>query len=249
MARTVDHQYRQAIAERAAAHLLEHGRVNVSLRELAAAVEVSPRMLVHHFGSREELVSRALHEARSRQRAAFEARLTPQPGRPYVDVLTDAWRWFMSDEAKPYMRLFGQLYALAGAPGSPHAAFLRESVLDWIPTLEAGFAADGADPDATRELATLTVGVVRFCRTPVPPATTSACPQPSTATRHCCGLVPAVRPAGAAVSLLTAVPAISLLLGSVVVAHAKRSEENTMRVFVAGASGAIGTRLVPQLLD
>jgi AcrR family transcriptional regulator len=161
MARTVDHQYRQAIAERAAAHLLEHGRVNVSLRELAAAVEVSPRMLVHHFGSREELVSRALHEARSRQRAAFEARLTPQPGRPYVDVLTDAWRWFMSDEAKPYMRLFGQLYALAGAPGSPHAAFLRESVLDWIPTLEAGFAADGADPDATRELATLTVGVVR----------------------------------------------------------------------------------------
>ena len=26
-------------------------------------------------------------------------------------------------------------------------------------------------------------------------------------------------------------------------------EENTMRVFVAGASGAIGTRLVPQLID
>jgi AcrR family transcriptional regulator len=118
-------------------------------------------MLVHHFGSREELVSRALREARSRQRAAFEARLAPQQGRPYADVLTDAWRWFTSDDAQPYMRLFGQLYALAGAPGSPHAEFLRESVLDWLPTLEAGFAADGVAPHAARELATLTVGVIR----------------------------------------------------------------------------------------
>lgn len=161
MPRTVDHQYRHAIAERAAAYLLERGRIDVSLRELAAAVDVSPRMLVHHFGSREELVSRALREARSRQRADFEARLTPQPGRTYADVLSDAWRWFTSDEAQPYMRLFGQLYALAGAPGSPHAEFLRDSVLDWLPTLEAGFAADGVGADAARELATLTVGVIR----------------------------------------------------------------------------------------
>jgi AcrR family transcriptional regulator len=159
--RTVDHQYRHAIAERAAVHLLERGLIDVSLRELSAAVDVSPRMLVHHFGSREELISRALREARSRQRAAFEARLTPQAGRPYADVLTDAWRWFTSGESQPYMRLFGQLFALAGAPGSPHARFLRESVVDWLPTLEAGFDADGVAPDAARELATLTVGVIR----------------------------------------------------------------------------------------
>jgi AcrR family transcriptional regulator len=161
MSRTVDHQYREKIAERAAAYLLERGVVDVSLRELGAAVGVSPRMLVHHFGSREQLVLRALDEARSRQRAAFEAHLAPQPGRPYAHVLTDAWRWFMSDEARPYMRLFGQLYALAGVPGSPHAEFLRESVVAWIPLLEAGFAAEGAGPDAARELATLTVAVTR----------------------------------------------------------------------------------------
>ena len=142
-------------------YLLEHGRLDVSLRELAAAVDVSPRMLVHHFGSRDELVSRARQGARSRQRAAFEARLAPQAGRPYADVLTDAWAWFTSEEAQPYMRLFGQLYALAGAPGSRFAGFLRESVVDWIPLLEAGFAADGVALDAARELATLTVGVIR----------------------------------------------------------------------------------------
>ena len=161
MARTVDHQRREAIVRRAADHLLERGVVAVSLRDLATAVSVSPRMLVHHFGSREQLVARALGDARSRQREAFEARLAPQAGRPYADVLTDAWRWFATDEAQPYLRLFGQLHALAHAPGSPHAEFLRESVLDWLPTIEHGFAADGADPATARELATLTLAVVR----------------------------------------------------------------------------------------
>jgi AcrR family transcriptional regulator len=159
--RAVDHRRRDAIARHAADHLLERGSVAVSLRELATAVGISPRMLVHHFGSREQLLSRALREARSRQLEAFEARLAPQPGRRYADVLVDAWRWFAGEEAQPYMRLFGQLHALAGAPDSPHAAFLRESVLDWLPTIEAGFAADGVDPAKARELSTLTVAVVR----------------------------------------------------------------------------------------
>ena len=161
MARTVDYQRRNAILQRATDHLLERGLVAVSLRELAAAVGVSPRMLVHHFGSREKLVSCALREARSRQREAFEARLAPQPERRYADVLTDAWRWFATNEARPYLRLFGQLHGLAQAPGSPHADFLRESVLDWLPTIEDGFVADGADPATARELSTLTLAVIR----------------------------------------------------------------------------------------
>jgi AcrR family transcriptional regulator len=146
--------------QRAAEHLLERGIVAVSLRELATAVGVSSRMLVHHFGSREKLLALAVRDARSRQREAFEARLAPQLGRPYADVLADAWGWFVTDEARPYLRLFGQVYALAQAD-SPHAEFLRESVLAWLPTIEEGFAADGADPATARELATLTVAVVR----------------------------------------------------------------------------------------
>lgn len=149
------------IVQRAADHLLERGLVAVSLRDLAAAVRVSPRMLVHHFGSREQLVSCALSAARSRQREAFEARLAPQAERPYVEVLTDAWRWFATDDAQPYLRLFGQLHALAHAPDSPHAEFARNSVLDWLPIIEEGFAADGVDPATARELSTLTLAVVR----------------------------------------------------------------------------------------
>ena len=161
MPRTVDHHHRQVIVKRAADHLLKRGLVAVSLRELGAVLGVSSRMLVHHFGSREELVACALREARSRQREAFEAHLAAQAGRPYADVLVDAWRWFATDDAEPFLRLFAQLHALAGAPDSPHAAFLRESVVDWLPTIEQGFAADGVDPGTARQLATLTLAVVR----------------------------------------------------------------------------------------
>ena len=71
MPRGVDHEHRQAIVQRATGHLLEGGDLDITLRDLARGVGVSPRMLVHHFGSREHLVSCALREARSRQRAAF----------------------------------------------------------------------------------------------------------------------------------------------------------------------------------
>ena len=110
MARTIDHQYRRGIAQLAASYLLEQGRMDVSLREIAAAVGVSPRMLVHHFGSREELVSRALGEARSQQRAAFEALLAPQPGRPHAPPRPPPPRSLM-----PWLLLLGVLAAGGGA--------------------------------------------------------------------------------------------------------------------------------------
>lgn len=161
MARTVDRERRRILLERAADHLLERGLISVTLRELAEALGVSPRMLVHHFGSREALIARALAEARSRQRAVFEAHLASRPGRPYADVLVDAWQWFSTDEARPYLRLFGQLHTAAQTPGSPYADFARRSVVDWLPAIEHGFESDGMPRAAARELATLTVALVR----------------------------------------------------------------------------------------
>jgi AcrR family transcriptional regulator len=117
-------------------------------------------MLVHHFGSKERLIARALGEAR-RQRAAFEDRLRAQPGQPYATVIANAWRWLGTEEARPYLRLFGELHALARQPASPYADFGQRSVLDWLPVLEERFLADGARPIEARRSATLTLAVIR----------------------------------------------------------------------------------------
>jgi AcrR family transcriptional regulator len=159
--RAPDLAHRAALLDAAAAHLLTHGLTGVSLRELADATGVSSRMLVHHFGSKERLLAGALGEARRQQRAAFEDRLRARPGQPYPTVLADAWRWFGSEEAQPYLRLFGELHALARQPGSRYADFAERSVLDWLPILEDGFLADGAEPAEARRSATLTLAVIR----------------------------------------------------------------------------------------
>lgn len=161
MPRTPDLPRRKALLDAATDHLLAHGLARVSLRQLADATGASSRMLVHHFGSKDGLLTSALGEARRRQRAAFENRLRLRPGRPYPRVLADAWRWFSSEEAQPYLRLFGELHALARQPASPYAEFAQRSVLDWLPVLEEGFLADGAGSAEARRSATLTLAVIR----------------------------------------------------------------------------------------
>jgi len=161
VARTPDLAHRAALLDAATDHLLAHGLTAVSLRDLADATGASSRMLVHHFGSKERLVTGALAAARRRQRAAFEDRLRAQPGQPYPAVLADAWRWLGGEEAQPYLRLFGELHALARQPASPYADFAQRSVLDWLPVLEDGFLADGADSVDARRSATLALAVIR----------------------------------------------------------------------------------------
>lgn len=161
MPRTPNQAHRAALLAAVTDHLLAHGLNAVSLRELADAAGTSSRMLVHHFGSKDRLLQAAVGEARRRQRSAFDERLRSRPNRPYPAVLDDAWRWFLGPEAQPYLRLFGELHALARQPRSPFADFAQRSVLDWLPTLEDGFVADGATPADARRYATLTLAVIR----------------------------------------------------------------------------------------
>src|ERR1700759_4223033 len=59
---------KQQLLERALGYLAEHGIGDISLRELAAALGTSHRMLIYHFGSKEGLFVAIVQEAENRQR-------------------------------------------------------------------------------------------------------------------------------------------------------------------------------------
>jgi AcrR family transcriptional regulator len=59
---------KQQLLERALGYLAEQGIGDVSLRELAAALGTSHRMLIYHFGSKEGLFVAVVQEADRRQR-------------------------------------------------------------------------------------------------------------------------------------------------------------------------------------
>jgi AcrR family transcriptional regulator len=73
------------LLEAAIAHIASRGVSDLSLRELAAAIGTSHRMLIHHFGGREGLWVEVIRTVEERQRAAFAA-VEPAPDATAGDV-------------------------------------------------------------------------------------------------------------------------------------------------------------------
>src|SRR5260370_38611063 len=73
MTRTVNEARPAQLLDAIVVYLVKHGVSELSLRPLAKAVRSSPRVLLYYFGSKEELVARALERMRERQRAAYTA--------------------------------------------------------------------------------------------------------------------------------------------------------------------------------
>jgi AcrR family transcriptional regulator len=159
--RRPDPERRQALLGAVVEHLLLNGLDHVSLRTVAEDGGTSARMLVYHFGSKDELMAEALEEARRQQRTVFTRWIAPVAGELYSVTLRKAWAFFESEQAMQYHRLFQQLAAASREPGSPHGGFAARSVLDWLPVVQSGFAASGLDTRAAAALATMTLATVR----------------------------------------------------------------------------------------
>ena len=104
-----------------------------SLRDIAAAVGTSHRMLLHHFGSRNELLLAIVEEVERRQRALLPA-LPTEP----ADAIAAMWANLRQPELRPFERLFFECYARGVQGEQPFARMLPGAVEAWLG--EAGTA-------------------------------------------------------------------------------------------------------------
>src|SRR5258705_10074843 len=109
MARRPDAQKRSVLLEAATDHVLEHGMAGLSLRPLALALGTSPRMLLYHFGSKEQLVTDVLAAARARQADLTTAWDAEQPDLGPAQLLLP-FRPGQVDQPPPVLRLFFRVY-------------------------------------------------------------------------------------------------------------------------------------------
>jgi len=126
------------LLEAAIEYSAQHGLSGVSLRQMAEALGTSHRMLIYHFGSKEELLVAIINEMEARQRtqmAAFEA----DPELPADEQLRRMWRQLADPAMWPHERLFFEVYGQA-LQGRPHTAQLLDTVIDsWLdPVTEIG---------------------------------------------------------------------------------------------------------------
>jgi len=149
-------QSRERLLAAAVDHALSAGIADLSLRQIAAAIGTSHRMLIYHFGSREGLLVAVTQAVEEQQRAALltSGVATPQEAR-------QSWRRLSDPKLWPQERLFFELYsyALLGRPGTE--GFLDGIVESWVAPVAGALVKAGADERTARADARLGVAVVR----------------------------------------------------------------------------------------
>jgi AcrR family transcriptional regulator len=151
---------RGRLLDAAIEHIASRGVTDLSLRELAAAIGTSHRMLIHHFGSREGLWAEVVRAVEERQRSAL-AEVIPEPEAGVGAALRSWWRHISDPSLWPNERLFFELYgqALQGRPG---AVEMLDGIVDaWLEPAAEGFVAFGMDRPEALANARLGVAVSR----------------------------------------------------------------------------------------
>lgn len=115
-----------------------------SLREVAAAVGTSHRMLLHHFGSRDELLLAIVEEVEARQAAT----LYDLPEGP-AEGAAAMWADLRRPELRPFERLFFECYARGAQGEEPFTRLLPAAVDGWLAQVDEATGGT-ADPALAR---------------------------------------------------------------------------------------------------
>src|SRR5690242_8148668 len=137
------------------------GIADLSLRELAAAIGTSHRMLLYHFGSREGLLVAVVQAVEDAQRDFLGELIEANPLASRTEVLRIMWQRLADARYWPNERLFFELYvqALQGRPGT---AGMLEDVIDrWVRPMVEYARAHGLDVRLAEADTRLGVAVMR----------------------------------------------------------------------------------------
>jgi AcrR family transcriptional regulator len=128
VARPPDPKRRQELLEGAVDYAVAHGLSDLSLRPLADALETQAPVLLHHFGSKENLVEELLGRVRDRVRA-LGRKAEAETNRSGLGAV---WAWVSDPAHGPLMRLFFETYGLALRHPDRYSDFLQHAVWDWL---------------------------------------------------------------------------------------------------------------------
>ena len=151
---------RERLLAAATAYVTECDQGDLSLRQIAAAIGTSHRMLVYHFGSKEGLFVEIVRRVEEDQRQRF-ARMLADESAPLMERMHLLWTGLTDPKMWPRERLFFEVYGQA-LQGRPYTrAFLAEVVEAWLEPLTAMAARAGIPESETRAAAQLMLAVTR----------------------------------------------------------------------------------------
>lgn len=156
--RPVDHRRRAGLLDAAVDYAIEHGFSELSWRPVAAALGVSTTTLVHHFGTKEQMLEAILWRLRERTVVATGELAGDQP-----DLATAAravWTWSSDPRQWATFKLFFAVYGRALQAPDLFAGFLDQVGVDWMDSLRDAQGPD-VDPATATRRATLVIATIR----------------------------------------------------------------------------------------
>lgn len=98
MARPTDVAARNALLDDVVEYLGRHGLADTTLRPMAAEIGTTATRLLHHFGTKGELITAALERVDATQRQLEARWLARTPDLSQSDLLRLWWKWLLGSE-------------------------------------------------------------------------------------------------------------------------------------------------------
>ena len=176
MARTADPHLKRELLDQVVAYLADNGLAQTTLRPMAAALGVSINRLMHHFGSKDELITAALARAIDLQIDVQRKWLQRSPKLTQVELYRRWWKWLCANPRNlALVRLNYEAATLeplvTGLAGDVRA----DQIGVWRHDVEQRLVAEGLKPERAALEASLIkatfTGLAKICS---PPATRAA---------------------------------------------------------------------------
>lgn len=113
-------------------HFLDHGVAEATLRPLAKQVGTSARLLVYHFGSKEELLAAVVVEVQSRLQGFLAEAFQRASATAGPHALRSFWHRAIRPKNLRLFRLLFEIQVMALQNPNRHAALLQENSESWI---------------------------------------------------------------------------------------------------------------------
>jgi AcrR family transcriptional regulator len=150
-AATEGHRAKNKLLADATDYIMRLDTVDLTLRQIAAAIGTSHRMLVYHFGSKEGLLVEVVRRLEEEQRQRLKKLLDDGVANP-LERMRQLWQSLTDPTMWPRERLFFEVYGQA-LQGRPHTkSLLAEIVEAWLEPLSK-FAEQAGVPEKERRLA------------------------------------------------------------------------------------------------
>jgi len=119
------------LLERLTAYFSEHGLPNVSLRPMAVQVGTSARLLIFHFGSKDQLIAEVFEHIQAILTQSLADTLSQPDRQSRVAPLRAYWDWSTNRKNLPLWRLLYELQMLATRNPGKYGKLLKRNSAQW----------------------------------------------------------------------------------------------------------------------